>query len=80
MQAAQRELKNRFVYFANELTHRFPDLDLRFVHKSGSSNVRFYAASVSSQVFELDLEDDSPQMLVNHASLEIKELAGLFDA
>jgi len=74
------KVRGQFVFLANELSHRFPDLDLRFNLRNGSSTLRFMAAAISRDVIELDLGDYETVDLLNAAILQIKEMAQIFDA
>ena len=73
-------MHEKFVCVATLLSNQFPDLDLRFNLTSGSSTVRFQVATVSDQIFELDLESNESTFLVHNAILSIKEVARLFDS
>ena len=72
--------EEQFVKLANELNYRFPDLDLRFNLKSGSNQVRYVAAAVSSKVHSISLDDRSPGEMLHQAIFNIKEIARLYDA
>jgi len=73
-------VKGQFVFIANELSSRFPDLDLRFNLQNGTNTLRFMAAAISRDVVELDLGDHETTDLLNAAILQIKEIAQIFDA
>jgi len=73
-------VKGQFVFIANELASRFPDLDLRFNLQNGTNTLRFMAAAISRDVVELDLGDHETTDLLNAAILQIKEIAQIFDA
>jgi len=79
-QTATGSIKGQFVYIANELSTRFPDLDLRFNLQNGTNTLRFMAAAISRDVVELDLGDHETIDLLNAAILQIKEIAQIFDA
>ncbi len=79
-EALDERSKKSFVFIASELNRLFPDLDLRFNLKAGSSQIRFLVADVTEDPLELDLDEQDPQKLVYEASLAIKEIAQLFDS
>jgi hypothetical protein len=73
------ELREEFIYIANELTGRFPDLDLRFNLRNGSKRCRLVMPTVTSHVVELSLGRGNPEALLHEAIFAVKELAQLFD-
>ena len=77
---SKRELEKQFVFIANELNNRFPDLDLRFNFVRQSSQVRFFAASISRRVHELQLGNNNPRDLIHQATFTLKEVAQIYDA
>jgi hypothetical protein len=73
-------IRERFVGIANELSYRFPDLDLRFNLESGSPILRMIAPSSSERVMSLNLSRGSYTQLLYSAIFQIKELIQHFDA
>ncbi len=69
-----------FKQFANELHTSFPQLDLRFNLKGGTSTLRYFMPDTSEQVFEANLNEQSLEELLHQAIFNVKELARLFDA
>ncbi len=74
------DIRGEFVYLANELSNRFPQLDLRFNLKSGSSCCRVVVPSQASHVIELTLGEVEPEILLYEAVFAVKELVQLYDA
>lgn len=79
-QIATSRVRGQFVFLAQELSNRFPDLDLRFNLQNDSSTLRFIIAAISRDVVELDLGEYETSDLLNAAILQIKEMAQIFDA
>ena len=74
------EVKERFLFVANELHMQFPDLDLRFNLREGSSQLRFMVGAVSPDIVEIDLDESSVEEIIYAAIFQVKELAQIFDA
>ncbi len=74
------EVKERFLFVANELHSQFPNLDLRFNLREGSSQLRFMIGAVSPDVVEIDLDEASVEEIIYAAIFQVKELAQIFDA
>ena len=75
----QEVVKQQFHVLANELSVRFPELDLRFNLQSGTNRLRLKAASVSHEVIELPLGEYETDELLYAAMFRIKEIARLYD-
>ncbi len=73
-------INNRFVAFATKLCLQFPELDLRFNLKGGTTRVRYLAAGTSPEIFEVDLGRVDLETTLQEAILNIKQIAQLFDA
>lgn len=69
-----------FSYIADELMERFPQLDLRFTIQPDMPEIHYCVADVSEQMFELSLDADNIEHVLHEAILNIKQVAGLFDA
>lgn len=75
-----KKIEEHFVYVASALNDYFPDLDLRFNMRSGTTHIRCIIPEHSAEALELDLGAMNPQELLNEAILSIKVIARLFDA
>lgn len=77
-----QENKNieQFVAIASAVSFHFPDLDVRFTRRDGSTVVRYRASGASPKTFELRLGMKSTRQLINEAILNLKAAARLFDA
>lgn len=76
----RKEINKRFIFVAHELINKFPNLDLRFNLKMGTKSLRYKAAAVSGDIFELPLEERRPEEILYDAIFNIKQIAELFDA
>ncbi len=76
----RKQTNDKFIFFANELLFRFPDLDLRFNLSYDANAIRYKAAAISGEMFEMPLADLDPVEMVHEAVFNIKQLASLFDA
>lgn len=72
-------VREQFIEVAHRVSCSFPELDLRFSLKSGTHQLRFVAADVSDEIYEIELGVDETEILVMDAILTIKEVARLFD-
>lgn len=77
---AAATIEAKFVAVANELNCWFPDLDLRFNLKTGSTRLRLIIPELSEEALELELNARDTTELVREAILLVKELGRLFDA
>jgi len=79
MDLSERVIRDQFIFLAQELSNRFPTLDLRFTLQSGTQKLRFMVASISREIIEMSMIDNSPLDVLYAAIFEIKERAQLFD-
>jgi hypothetical protein len=59
---------------------RFPDLDLRFNLSHDTNAIRYKAAAISGEMFEVPLELSDAEETLYEAIFNIKRIANLYDA
>ena len=74
------DITEQFIDIAQQVSLEFPELDLRFSLQSDSNILRYSAADVSQEVFELELGLEETTNLVYEAIFKVKQVAQLFDA
>ena len=75
-----KSVEKEFVYLASALSGQFPDLELSFNLKSGSSTMRCLLTQFPEKVVELSLGDMTMETTLREAIFSIKELTRRFDA
>mgnify|MGYP000950188881 CR=1 FL=1 len=76
---SQREIEERFVLVANALYEYFPDLDLRFNLRCGTTKARCLLPHPTKKALRLPLGDKSAEDVVRDAVWAIKSLTRRFD-
>ena len=79
-QTENEEISQQFVFLASRLSTEFPELDLRFTLRSGSSKMRFTIADLDSEYFDLDLDIGRSFEALYEAIFAIKQITRTFDA